>query len=93
VFDRGERIYATGSVMNSNIYSVAWGDTLFSIGRRFGVSVDDLRSANGLTEAYSPAVTPEQELNQAVLIVGVEADTWLELARYNNSICVVGCGG
>lgn len=50
VYDRGETQYATGTVMNSNIYQVAWGDTLFSIGRRFGVSVDDLRGANGLTE-------------------------------------------
>ncbi|KAA3661899.1 MAG: LysM peptidoglycan-binding domain-containing protein [Chloroflexi bacterium] len=31
-------------------YQVQQGDTLFSIARRFGVSVDVLRAANGLTD-------------------------------------------
>ncbi|MCA9887686.1 MAG: LysM peptidoglycan-binding domain-containing protein [Anaerolineae bacterium] len=50
IFDRGARAHATGTIVNSNIYSVAWGDTLFSIGLRFGPSVDQLRAANGLNE-------------------------------------------
>lgn len=50
VYDRGVRTHATGTVVSNNIYSVAWGDTLFSIGQRFGVTVDQLRAANGLNE-------------------------------------------
>jgi LysM repeat protein len=50
VYDRGTRQHATGTIVNSNIYSVAWGDTLFSIGLRFGPSADELRADNGLNE-------------------------------------------
>lgn len=50
VYDRGIRTHATGSVQG-NVYSVAWGDTLFSIGQRFGVSVDALVGANYLANA------------------------------------------
>lgn len=50
VYDRGVRTHATGTIVNNNIYSVAWGDTLFSIGQRFGVTVDQLRAANALNE-------------------------------------------
>jgi LysM repeat protein len=48
VYDRGPRLYANGTVLG-NVYTVARGDTLYSIGQRFGVSVEDLQETNGLT--------------------------------------------
>lgn len=41
------------------VYEVLGGDTLFSIARRFGVSLDALRAANGLTNNN---IRPGQEL-------------------------------
>jgi LysM repeat protein len=81
VYDRGTRAHATGTVVNSNIYSVAWGDTLFSIGLRFGPSVDELRAANGLNEdsilfATSRIVIPGLNgvfVTQLPLVQGVDA--------------------
>lgn len=49
VYDRGPSTYASGTVQNG-IYTVAWGDTMFSIGQRFGVTLDNLRAANGFAE-------------------------------------------
>ena len=40
-------------------YVVRWGDTLFSIAQRFGVTVDAIKSANGLTSDF---ITVGQEL-------------------------------
>lgn len=50
VYDRGIRTHATGSVVGDS-YLVAWGDTLFSIGTRFGLSVDALTTANNLQDS------------------------------------------
>jgi LysM repeat protein len=47
VYDRGPRTHASGD-FNSPYYAVAWGDTLTSIGQRFGVSVAALKQANNL---------------------------------------------
>jgi LysM repeat protein len=40
-------------------YIVRWGDTLFSIAQRFGVTVDAIKQANGLTSDF---ITVGQEL-------------------------------
>lgn len=48
VYDRGAKTHATGSVTNGS-YTVARGDTLFSIGQRFGIALTNLRAANGFT--------------------------------------------
>ena len=37
---------------NKYIYIVRWGDTLFSIAQRFGVTVDAIKQANGLTSDF-----------------------------------------
>jgi LysM repeat protein len=47
IYDRGPRTHASGD-FNSPYYTVAWGDTLTSIGQRFGVSVAALKQANNL---------------------------------------------
>lgn len=47
-YDRGVRTHATGTIQG-NTYVVAWGDTLFSIGQRFGLSVNALITANNMT--------------------------------------------
>ncbi len=81
VYDRGIRAHATGGITNSNIYAVAWGDTLFSIGQRFGVTVDQLRAANGLTDesilfAGARIVIPGLNgvfVQQLTLVPGVDA--------------------
>ena len=36
--------------MQGNTYIVAWGDTFFSIGGRFGLSAEAVMSANGVTK-------------------------------------------
>jgi LysM repeat protein len=45
----GEAAVAAGA---GNKYIVRWGDTLFSIAQRFGVTVDAIRQANGLTSDF-----------------------------------------
>lgn len=49
VYDRGPSTHASGTISNG-VYTVAWGDTLFSIGQRFAVTLDNLRAANGFAE-------------------------------------------
>ncbi len=53
VYDRGWIPHAQGSVSPPNLYYVIRGDTWYSIGRRFGVSVRALRRANGLYYPYA----------------------------------------
>jgi LysM repeat protein len=56
--DTGPRLHANGSY-SAPYYTVAWGDTLYSIGRRFGISWQSIASANGL--AY-PTIYAGQRL-------------------------------
>jgi LysM repeat protein len=49
-------------------YRVVWGDTLSNIARRYGVSVSDLRAANGLTSDLIYA-------GQVLVIPGVQGQT------------------
>lgn len=58
VYDRGPRTHATGTY-SAPYYTVAWGDTLTSIGQRFGVSPQAIMNANGLT---SSVIQPGQVL-------------------------------
>ena len=48
VVDSGPKTHATG-VYSAPYYTVAWGDTLSSIGLRFGVPWQDIAKANGIT--------------------------------------------
>ena len=48
VYDNGPSWHARGTV-SGNVYTVAFGDTMFSISRRFGLTVDGLAAANGIT--------------------------------------------
>jgi LysM repeat protein len=47
VYDRGPTLHARGWV-SGNIYTVAFGDTSWSISQRFGISVNALCQANGI---------------------------------------------
>jgi LysM repeat protein len=47
VYDRGPITHATG-VYRAPYYTVAWGDTLSSIGQRFGLPWQDIATANGI---------------------------------------------
>ena len=47
VHDRGPRVHASGTV-NGSIYTVAAGDTLYSIGQRFGLNHQVIMDANGM---------------------------------------------
>ncbi len=49
IFDRGIREHAIGRVYNGNIYVVEQGDTLYSIGLRFGLGWQEIANANGMT--------------------------------------------
>jgi LysM repeat protein len=48
VIDKGPMTHATGYYY-APYYTVAWGDTLSSIGYRFGVPWQDIATANGIT--------------------------------------------
>lgn len=52
IYDRGATTYAAGSIVNGNIYVVAWGDTVFSIAQRFGLSNDDIWYSNEGTSNF-----------------------------------------
>lgn len=49
VYDQGPRLHATGHV-SGNVYTVNWGDTLYSIGLRFGVSWEDIAANNNASK-------------------------------------------
>ena len=51
VYDRGWSPHAQGTV-NGNMYTVVWGDTVFSIARRFGVAESTLMNTNGIPSPY-----------------------------------------
>ena len=46
VYDRGPSMYANGTV-SGNVYTVAPGDTWYSIGQRFGLPWESISAANG----------------------------------------------
>jgi LysM repeat protein len=52
VYDRGPRMHANGTV-KGNVYTVAWGDTLYSVGLRFGLPWEQIASANGVSKVYA----------------------------------------
>lgn len=67
---------AAPPVQGSFVYYVQWGDTLFSISRRYGTTVPAIMTANGLTSEYiyagqrliipiglAPTVTPPPDFN------------------------------
>ena len=56
--DNGARLHAAGTY-SAPYYTVYWGDTLYSIGRRFGTPWQSIASANGL--AY-PTIYAGQKL-------------------------------
>jgi LysM repeat protein len=56
--DNGARLHANGTY-SAPYYTVTWGDTLYSIGRRFGTPWQGIASANGL--AY-PTIFAGQRL-------------------------------
>ncbi|MEZ4864282.1 MAG: LysM peptidoglycan-binding domain-containing protein [Caldilineaceae bacterium] len=47
IYDRGPTTHASGT-FNSPYYTVAWGDTLYSVSNRFGLSQDALLRANNI---------------------------------------------
>ncbi|MEA3335306.1 MAG: LysM peptidoglycan-binding domain-containing protein [Chloroflexota bacterium] len=51
VYDRGPSHHAQGTVVG-NTYFVAPGDTMFSIANRFGLTVGQMASANGIANPY-----------------------------------------
>jgi LysM repeat protein len=49
--DNGATLHASGTY-SAPYYTVNWGDTLFSIGKRFGMPWQTIASANGIAYAY-----------------------------------------
>lgn len=47
IYDRGPTTHASGT-FNSPYYTVAWGDTIYSVANRFGLSQDALLRANNI---------------------------------------------
>jgi LysM repeat protein len=56
--DNGARLHAQGTY-SAPYYTVTWGDTLYSIGKRFGIAWQSIASANGL---YYPTIYAGQRL-------------------------------
>lgn len=56
--DTGARVHATGT-WSPPYYTVAWGDTLYSVAVRFNTTVEKIRADNGLT---SDVINPGQVL-------------------------------
>src|SRR5512139_1012014 len=52
--DNGARLHANGYYA-APYYTVAWGDTLYSTGKRFGIAWQSIASANGITYWYLSA--------------------------------------
>ena len=67
VYDRGPRTHATG-VVNGAYYTIAAGDTLYSIGQRFGLNYKIIMEANGLDS--TAIMNPGQQLFIPGLNVG-----------------------
>jgi LysM repeat protein len=51
VVDYGARLHAMGTY-SAPYYTVVWGDTLYSIGKRFGMAWQSIARANGLAYPY-----------------------------------------
>ncbi len=59
VYDRGPQPHAMGTV-SGQYYTVAAGDTLYSVGQRFGLNYKIIMVANGMTS--TAVMTPGQQL-------------------------------
>ncbi len=59
VYDRGPSLHANGTVYG-NVYTVAYGDTLYSVGQRFGVDWRVIAEANQL--GPNPKIAAGQQL-------------------------------
>ena len=80
-------------ISKENLYIVQVGDTLWSISRKFGVSVDDIRSANNLTSDILTIgmnliiPTGTMPSNNIIIYTVKKGDSLWALAReYNTTI-------
>jgi len=83
-------------VADSGYYIVSKGDTLWSIARKFGVSVNDIKAANNLSSnslsigqsLFIPGQEEEEELTTSGIIYRVvSGDTLYSIARkYNTTV-------
>lgn len=84
----GDTILIPNSNQKNNIYTVEKGDTLYSIAKRLGVSVNSLKAANNLTTNMLSVGTklqiPNEEKNTYKVTQG---DTLNSIARkYNTTV-------
>ena len=77
---------SSGSVPGVNVYTVVKGDSLYKIANLYGVSVDELKSANNLT---SSVISIGQQLvipsGSSKTYVVKRGDTLYGIARDNNT--------
>lgn len=84
----GTTIQIPSSTQKNNTYTVERGDTLYSIAKRLGVSIDSLKAANNLTtnmlSVGDKLIIPTEEKNTHKVTKG---DTLYSLARkYNTTV-------
>lgn len=84
----GTTIQIPSSNQKNNTYTVERGDTLYSIAKRLGVSIDSLKAANNLTtnmlSVGDKLIIPTEEKNTHKVTKG---DTLYSLARkYNTTV-------
>lgn len=75
----------------SDYYTVKNGDTLWSIARKFGVTVDELKQANNLSgnllNIGQNLLIPKKEVSDTTTYVVVKGDTLYKIAgKYNTTV-------
>lgn len=93
VYDRGPRMYANGSVQG-NVYTAAKGDTLYSIGQRFGVPYQVIAEVNNVTklDAGDKIIIPGLQTTPSAPYV-VITSPWAGATVSAASLAVYGTGG
>jgi LysM repeat protein len=93
VYDRGPRLYANGTVQG-NVYTAAKGDTLYSIGQRFGVPYQVIAEVNNITklDAGDKIIIPGLQSTQTAPYV-VITSPWSGATVSRSALPVYGVGG
>jgi LysM repeat protein len=93
VYDRGPRLYANGTVQG-NVYTAAKGDTLYSIGQRFGLPYQVIAEVNNITklDAGDKIIIPGLQSTQTAPYV-VISSPWSGATVSAAALPVYGVGG
>ena len=93
VYDRGPSLYANGTV-TGNVYTAAKGDTLYSIGQRFGVPYQIIAEVNNVTklDAGDKIIIPGLQATPTTPYVAI-TNPWSGATVSAANLPVYGVGG